>query len=210
MNEEYKGYKIKIVQDDHPESPDDWGREDCFLVYDHRQFTIKREGFAPEEIQDYLNDPKSDEVWSFEDYYIFPVEAYIHSGVALTLGGNKTCSFDSSVSGYILVNKSDFSEDDVYGAAENLIVHWNQYLCGDVYGYIIEKKDIYYTIHKSDLDEMINTGTFTSKKYLNIADIEESWYEVESCYGFYGDSDGYILHEARSIVDNLLKTENNE
>ena len=50
----YKGYKIKIRQDEDSESPNDWGDENLFLVYDHRQFTVKREGFNVESIYHWM------------------------------------------------------------------------------------------------------------------------------------------------------------
>ena len=102
----YKGYRIRIEPDENPESPDDWGNDDIFLIYHHRQFTIEREGFDVHEIDE-------------DKYYIFLVEAYIHSGISLRLfTGTKYCKFDSSVSGYVLVRKVAFSEEDSIKVAE--------------------------------------------------------------------------------------------
>ena len=39
---EYKGHTIEIDYDETPYSPDEWGNEDMFIVYDHRQFYVKR------------------------------------------------------------------------------------------------------------------------------------------------------------------------
>jgi hypothetical protein len=52
---DYKGYKIKIRQCEDYESPNDWENPDMFLVYQHRDFTVKRDGFNPEDIYDYLS-----------------------------------------------------------------------------------------------------------------------------------------------------------
>ena len=52
---DYKGYRIKIVQDDNSTSPDEWGNEDLFLVYDHRDFWVKRKGFEPRRIFEHLS-----------------------------------------------------------------------------------------------------------------------------------------------------------
>jgi hypothetical protein len=41
-------YKIEVVQDEMAESPDAWGNDDAFVVYEHRQFDVRREGFAQE------------------------------------------------------------------------------------------------------------------------------------------------------------------
>ena len=56
---DYKGYRIKIRQDEGCQSPDDWGNDDIFLVYDHREFDVRREGFKPEDIFDYLSIKKA-------------------------------------------------------------------------------------------------------------------------------------------------------
>lgn len=40
---DYKGFKIIIKPDDFiNDSPNDWGNDDCFLVYDHRDFCVER------------------------------------------------------------------------------------------------------------------------------------------------------------------------
>lgn len=111
--EKYKGYTINIYQDDNTDSPDDWGNEDVFLVYEHRNLTVERKGFYPLNIFEYLtlkkelnklkNTPSdfAEEVYQnqieeFEDelkgyfdyeseYYIFPIDMYSHSGIHLSL-----------------------------------------------------------------------------------------------------------------------------
>ena len=125
----YKGYLIKIKQDEGYESTNDWGNEDIFLVYDHRQFYVERAGFAPQSIYHYLyaknivesgddvDDNYKEELESYSEYdnfHIFPVEAYIHSGVRLSLfNGIKQCNWDSSVSGYLLASKSEFESTEL-------------------------------------------------------------------------------------------------
>ena len=43
-------YLIKIFPDESPESPDSWGDEERFLVFEHPQFQVDRKGFKPREI----------------------------------------------------------------------------------------------------------------------------------------------------------------
>jgi hypothetical protein len=44
------------VQDDnYGNSPNDWGNEDLFLVYDHRSFYVERKGFEPRNIFEHLS-----------------------------------------------------------------------------------------------------------------------------------------------------------
>ena len=169
---DYKGYKIKIRQDEEYQSPDDWGNEDIFLVYSHRDFEVKRKGFDPQDIFDYLSIKKAltkentfeekeeleDDLkgyFDYEDeYWIFPVDAYIHSGVHISLANTENYPdrrWDVSTTGYILVNKEDWTEvEDAYKAAESLVEEWNQYLSGEVYGFIIEKPEKIYTFNEKD------------------------------------------------------------
>lgn len=37
----YRGHEIEIFYDELCESPDDWGNDEVFLVYDHRDFRVK-------------------------------------------------------------------------------------------------------------------------------------------------------------------------
>ena len=184
----YKGYRIRITPDENPESPDEWGDDDIFLIYHHRQFTIERDGFDVHEIDK-------------DKYYIFPVEAYIHSGISLRLfTGTKHCKFDSSVSGYVLVRKVVFSEEDSIKAAESLISDWNMYLRGEVYGYIIEKPKTVYSITKEDFDRELLEGT-TIRDLESKFSISTEWEEVDSCWGYYGDPNDICLSEAKEIID---------
>src|SRR5688572_18042139 len=99
----YRDYKIKIYQDTNPRSPDDIEDDNCFLVYEHRQFNVEVHGFDPKEIFNHLvaksrlndltiiqekqnlNDEEREELAdtlnedindTFNDYYIWVVYAY--------------------------------------------------------------------------------------------------------------------------------------
>ena len=174
--EEYKGYKINIHYSETDDSPD-WGDENLFLVYNHRQFTVKRKGFEPQDIYE------SGLAYE-EEYWIFPVEAYIHSGVSLSLfSGSKQCRWDSSVSGYILASKDEFkTPEEAELRAEGLIETWNQYLDGSIYGFEVIKEDF-----------CSHCGTTTEEF-------------IDFCSGYYGDYEkSGCLDEARAVIDNLTK-----
>ena len=118
-------------------APNEWGNDEVFLVYDHRDFYVEEKGFNPEEIFDYLQETGNS---TYEGYWVFPVYAYIHSGVSLSLSRNTyphTCPWDTSFRGFALVKreKGTWKEDDAYERASGLIDEWNMYLSGDVYGY---------------------------------------------------------------------------
>ena len=55
----YKNYSYLIEQDKFTENPDQWS-DDLFLVYDHRNFCIERDGFYPTEIKNYSDLKTSD------------------------------------------------------------------------------------------------------------------------------------------------------
>ena len=220
---EYKGYKIEIIQDQTQESPNDWRDTDLFLVYQHRNFNVEKEGFCPRNInlhlslsktiKDYpvlnverweeINDELSTIPNYSKDYFIFPVEAYIHSGVSLSLfNGKKKCMFDSSVTGFILVARAiiDDDSDQAQLCAEGLIENWNSYLSGDVYGFVIYENNPIYTISKNKFKRLL----FET----DLADLEtefnedDNFIEIDSCWGFYGDPEkSGLIAEAKSVID---------
>lgn len=186
----YKGHIIEIKRDDEPGSPKNWADTSLFLVYEHRQFHVEQEGFEPREIAEYLNSPEDNHRHSaYKDYHIFPVEAHIHSGVSLKIfDGMKTCSFDSSVTGFALISKKEFNcdlnrkhneklkdktDEEIYRHfAQGLLDTWNQYLSGDIYGF----------------------ETYWVKKCSSCGNGEKTF--VDSCWGYYGND-----HEASGLLD---------
>jgi len=189
------GQIIDIVQDQQAESPDTWGNEDIFLVYDHRQFNIEREGFEPRDIHQYFEDYHEQiENDTYDAYYCFIVCAYIHGGVLLSLNHNGD-RWDTSTTGYILVQKETnngdnkkptiVTQDEAEKYAEGLIEIWNQYLSGNVYGFVL-----------------YDVESFT-KTYVNKAmDIEsgEELSEVDSCWGYYAEDEEDAL---KTIIEDL-------
>lgn len=135
---EYKGYEIETFYDDVSFSPDEWGNEEMFVVYDHRDFYVKRKGFDPADIFRHINEVKR---YFYNGYYVFPLYAYIHSGVALSLGRGGypfNCPWDTSYKGFVLVKRQKgwaWTNSKARVVAEAEVKEWNQYLSGEVYGY---------------------------------------------------------------------------
>jgi len=150
-------YLIKIFPDDSAESPDAWGDESRFVVFEHRQFQVEREGFEPREI--FENNMK------VKGYFVFQCFAYIHSGVALSVANHNfpDARWDVSSTGYWLVKreKGTWTRKAALKAAEGLCETWNQYLSGDVYGYKV------YRITTCDKGH-------------------EHEEELDSCWGYFG------------------------
>lgn len=173
---EYHGYTIEVVQDEDCESPDKWGNDDMFLVYDHRQFCVERKGYDPESIFQHIMETKKP---MYEDYHVIPVYAYIHSGVALSLGssfGQDPGGWDTSFRGFVLVKKMkgwSWRKDSARKCAKALIEEWNMYLSGDVYG-------------------------------VKLLDPEGD--EVDACWGYYGEEGvKEAIAERKALADREIR-----
>jgi hypothetical protein len=179
MKKKIGNYIINVNQDEYAESPDVWGDTERFLVYDHRDFTVVRRGFDPEEIYQIGKKKKT-----YKGFWIFPVYAYIHGGVALSVGSHNfpDARWDVTMKGFTLIKreKGTYTVKTALKAAEGLIEDWNRYLSGNIYEYrIIEKyKDEDGNNHKE---------------------------LVESCSGF--DSEDECMTEAESIVNKFIERE---
>lgn len=139
--ETYRGYKIGIYQSEAFDDPNEWN-EDRFLIYDHRSFCIRVKGFDVNEIYDAFQTKNI-----YKGFHVFPVYAYIHSGVALSLGRSEypfNDRWDVSYRGFILIKKEkglSWKREKAHKIAEKLIKCWNQYLSGEVYGFRIDELD---------------------------------------------------------------------
>lgn len=165
---EHNGYTVKLIADEDAQSPEEYGDDGIFVVTTrNRYFEVlhdKQDARACMEDKDLR-----------QRYWIFPVQAYIHSGVALSLGtqGQFSDPWDSGHIGFVFCAKSEWRYRtretrrcvSARKAAETHIEVWNQYLSGDVWGYVIETPE----------------GE-----------------DVDSCWGFYGLD--YARQEAKDAV----------
>ena len=174
-SEEYKGHTIEIFSDLDSESPYEWGDDGAFLVCEHRQMTVRREGFDVDTVFMALHGAKNEDGEIDEEaeaiakeYYIFPIEAYIHSGIVLHFENGATVDRRWDVSGgfgYILVKNDEAkNEKEAKRIASGMLETWNDCLSGNVYGYVIDG-------------------------------------DGDSCWGFYGDYEENALISAREVVD---------
>jgi hypothetical protein len=144
------GYEARyLVQDNDAQSPDEWGDDGLFLVAYHRQFDVRRDEVITKDKAVALSrQDKEDEDYPqdiADKYHAFGLEAYIHSGVCLSLsneGNFPDRQWDVSQLGLVLVSKKEWpDEKKARAAALSLIEEWNQYLSGDVYGIVKESYD---------------------------------------------------------------------
>lgn len=125
---------LKILQDDDPLPPDEFGDdvEQGFYITTTRNRYFERN---PELLDD--DDP---------EYWSFPLYMYAHSGVALSLGHEYPFNdrWDSGQVGFVRIHKTRAglpTEERARASAESYIEAWNQFLSGDVWGYVIEDEE---------------------------------------------------------------------
>ena len=164
--EELNGCRIRILHDNNPETPAEWGDNNLFLVHYHRSFHIMNDAITEDDAREfYQGNPISQQ----ESYHIFPVAAYIHSGVHLSIGDGghyPDYRWDVSHVGLVLASKSEWpDESDALKVAQSLITTWNDYLSGNVWGYIVDRP----------------------VKCEVCGHVE--WEDLDSCWGYYGDYD---------------------
>ncbi len=132
--------KLEILQDEHASSPSEWGDDSLFLVANHRQFYVPVPG--EKRLPQYGNEVADRFA---KTHHIFDLEAYIHSGVRLALSGEGNFPdrcWDVSQLGYVFASKSEWkTRKEARKAALSLVETWNDYLSGDVWGYVVEDDD---------------------------------------------------------------------
>lgn len=131
---ELRGYTIKIEPDNDAQPPDDWNNEDFIATTRNRYFQM--EGPNGEDASEVDENRQELE----KDYHIFPLYMYQHPGTVLSLTPF-SCPWDSGQVGFLLINKKDLPEGLENKRAECIIEQWNQYLSGDIWGYIVEDGD---------------------------------------------------------------------
>lgn len=134
-------FGLSLMRDKHPNVPDD---------------------LAQEHIQAFLD----------KHYVILPLYLYDHSGITMSCS-SFPCPWDSGQVGYIYVSM-DRARREWTGTDEEIremaecclrteVEIYDNYLTGDVYGFVIEQAD-----DDADLDD------------------DDSWDQIDSCWGFYG------------------------
>lgn len=127
-----------------------------------------------------------------DGYVMLPLYLYDHSGITMNTGGF-SCSWDSGQVGWIVCDiktvEKEFEgdRDRAKKSLEAKVEVYDQYLTGDVWGFIAEKREI--------MDRW------------NLAD-DEGWEEDDSCWGFFGSDpeiSGMADHLGADYADALTK-----
>ena len=126
------GLTVKIEQEEYAQSPQEDMDTGLFLVANHRSF------YVPEPGEKRIPDSANEVVDKYKKtHWVFPLEAYIHSGVRLALSGEGNFpdrQFDVSQLGFVFASKKEWRiQKSARKAALSLVERWNQYLSGDVW-----------------------------------------------------------------------------
>jgi len=160
QSEEYKGYTIEVYPDNFlDEGPRDWDNLGIMACF-HKRYNL---GDKDHEIN--FNDFSS---WSEMEEYIWkkldaaivlPLHLYDHSGITIKIGDfhgllpQGHAHFDSGQVGFIFVTKKTLKKEyslkkiskKVIEKAKKIleeeVVAYDQYLCGEVYGFVIKDFD---------------------------------------------------------------------
>jgi len=180
---DYKGYTIRIEQDDTcSDSPRDWSNLGVMVCF-HTRYALgdKNHGYN---FNDYgsWQELKQAIIKKEKPLIILPVYMYDHSGLTINTTGF-SCPWDSGQIGFMFATKqyvrdeyakkriSKQLKERVKTVLINEVEIYDQFLRGDVYGYIIEKNGEH----------------------------------IDSCWGYYGRE--IAETEAKSIVNYFVKVD---
>lgn len=133
-----------LVQDEDPQRPDEMGDDALLLVNYHRDFHVTHDNIIQEsDVRSWFEGSKIPQV---KTYWIFPLGMYSHSGVCLKLGNARftgdSGGWDSSMVGIVLASKKEWHfQKKAEQAALCYVEEWNNYLSGNVWGFITDVFD---------------------------------------------------------------------
>jgi hypothetical protein len=185
INETYKGYTIKIEIDENAEPEEKVGR---FISRNTSRYTLGWETMSIEDTRKTIKEvlgvePSGNEIVNSKGY-VTPVYGYIHSGTALSLTPF-ACPWDSGLCGFYLVDKKTIKDRL------------------DLKGDLKEHLDKIRRFAESEIAQRQRELNGECYGYI-ITDPDDE--EIDSCWGFWGDSD-YCLEKARQVVDRIVEKE---
>lgn len=190
---EHKGYKIKVYQDEDPSNPrtefDNMGRMICF----HGRYNIGDKHDLSHE-----RDAQAFKEWieaqsKLKKIIAVPIYMMDHSGITLRTSDStfRACDpqgWDWGLLGWIYVTNETIKKEynlkrittkarmKAYGVLQGEVKIMDDYVTGNVYGYEIVKAD-------TEDDETYGRDV------------------LDSCWGFFGDFNEYMVGEAKEIIE---------
>jgi len=182
--EEYKGYKIEIHQDECGGSPREWDNI-CIIHTGHKRYSIGDKNYNDREsIDEAFHEAKEN------GDIVLPLYLYDHSGITISLSPF-SCPWDSGQVGFVVVPRLKMIEEfgkknftlklkaRALEIAESEVNTLDQFIRGEVYGY-----------------KVFGEGDDGDRE------------ELDSCWGYYGEEDA--ITEAKSIVDYYVEEKEKE
>jgi len=183
LSVDYKGHRIRIEQDTEPMSPREWDNLGTMVCF-HRHYELgDKTDMTIEEAREIPQ--RKDVVW-------LPLYLLDHSGIWMNTGGFGHVDpqgWDSGQVGIIYVEHAklmkEWSKDKVTldmaqeagRILEQEVKTYNEYLTGDVLGYIIEHDETCEHCHHTEV------------------------VHDDSCWGYYGMTPEGLVEEAKGIID---------
>lgn len=143
---EYKGYEIDIYPDLNPESPREWDNI-CLIFTAHRRCKFGDKNFYDgQKCIEALEQEKE------KGDIVLPLYIYEHGGITISLNPF-SCPWDSGQVGFVLIPRKKMLEEfgkkiftkglkeRAMKIAEGEVKTLDQWLQGDVYGYVVKKDD---------------------------------------------------------------------
>jgi hypothetical protein len=151
---EYKGYTITIEQDETPEDPrdmDQFGHMICF----HRRYNLgdKHQWSSPTEFEEEVLNTDKNANTPKGNVIALPLFLYDHSGITMNTAPF-SCKWDSGQVGWIYMTKEEALKnwnwkrlskkrvDHVLDVLRNYVKWYDEYLRGEVYGYVVSHPEI--------------------------------------------------------------------
>jgi len=146
------GNRLRIVQDESPESPREWDNL-SIMAFFHNRYNLgdKDTGL---DIRDYESweDMEKDIIKRFDPVVIRKVRMYDHSGISISMDDNYPYNdqWDSGIIGFVFIPRSKALENwsikrispkrknQCMEIMRGEIETYDQYLRGDVYGFVLE------------------------------------------------------------------------
>jgi hypothetical protein len=137
-------FTAEIYFDPDPSNPREWGSPFTMACF-HRNYRLgdEHDFDSPRELEEFV---------ARKDVISLPLYLYDHSGITMSTGPFG-CSWDSGQVGHIYITaeqaRKEFGwkhitkarRDQLYQYLESNVAVYDQYLTGDVYGYVIKNAD---------------------------------------------------------------------
>ena len=185
--EEYRGLRIRIMPDDDPIPPRDWDNLGTMVCFHLRHALGDEHDYNSNDYGSWTEMKKAIEEQE-DPAVILPLYLMDHGSLTMSTGPF-SCPWDSGRVGFIFVSKTRAREElgvkrlsrksleKVRGWLEQEVEIYDQYLMGDIYGFVVDRPET--------CEACSNTE-----------------HEMEaSCWGFFGMDDCIV--EARSAADSI-------